>query len=168
MDRATTSPAILEMEYVGKRNLWLSPRAACSGPRLIVRRVVDGPRSAVQEALCAATVGHEQSDRLRVDSEVFVPLAALGDRQVEDVVEVGWEPCEVAGGQIDRLAPHPGLLECVPRGGIGEAGDALHFVLGGQRLGDGSGDLPGRTRDQDFGAAHGVIVGAQATTTASR
>ena len=30
IDRATTSPAILEMEYVGNRNLWLSPRAARS------------------------------------------------------------------------------------------------------------------------------------------
>ena len=108
-------------------------------------------------------MGHEQSDRLRVGPEVLVPVPALGHRQVEDVVEVGWEPGEVTGGQVDRLAPNPGLLERVPSRGIGEAGNTPHFVLARQSPGDGSGDLTGRTGDQDLGTAHGPMLSERLT-----
>ncbi len=112
----------------------------------------------MQESLGAAAVGHQEANRLGVGPEVLVPPAALGHRQVDDVVEVGRNPGEVAVGQVDGFAPHAGLLEAVPRRAVGEAGDAPYLVVGRKRLGDGSGDLPGRTRDQDFGAAHAVIV----------
>src|SRR6478735_4872622 len=135
---------------------------------LVIGRVVDGTRGTMQESLGAAAVGHEESDRLGVGPEVLIPPAALGHRQVDDVVEVGRNPGVVAVGQVDGFAPHAGLLEALTRSAVGEAGDAPYLVIGCEGRGDGPGDLPGRTRDQYFEAAHAVIVSEQATTTASR
>ena len=67
-------------------------------------------------------------------------------------------PAEVTRGQVDGLAPNPGLLEAFPRRGVGEAGDAPHLVVGREGSGDGSGDLAARTGDQDLGSAHALIV----------
>ena len=112
----------------------------------------------MQEGFCGAAVGHQQPDGLRIGPEVFVPLAALGHRQVDHVVEVGWETIEVTCGQVDRLAPHPRLLEVFTHRGIGEPGDPPDFVIDRQGFGDGSGNLSGWTGDQNLGTAHGLMV----------
>jgi hypothetical protein len=108
-------------------------------------------------------VGHQETDGLRVGREVLVPSAALGDREIDDVVEVGRDRSEVTGGQIDRLASHARLLEALSGGGVGEPGDAPHLVVGGKRLGDGGCDLAGRTGDENLRAAHELMVGSRST-----
>ncbi|BCI88079.1 hypothetical protein NIIDMKKI_32850 [Mycobacterium kansasii] len=85
-------------------------------------------------------------------------MTAFGHRKVEDVVEVGRDRGEVAGGQVDRLAADTGLLEAGTGGGVGEAGDAPDLVVGRQGPGDGCADLAGDTGDQDFESGMTAIV----------
>ena len=65
---------------------------------------------------------------------------------------------EVTCRQVYRLAPHPCLLEIFTGRGVREPGDAPDLVIDGQGLGDGSGNLSGRTGDQDLGTAHPLMV----------
>ena len=86
------------------------------------------------------------------------PSAALGHRQIEHVIEVGREPDEVTGGQVDRRHRTPAFPR-PPRPPMGESGDTPHLVIDRQGPGDWRGILTARTGDQDLVVRAALMVG---------
>ena len=112
----------------------------------------------MQERFCVAAVRHQEPDGLGVGREIFLPVPALGHRQVEHIIKIGGQAVKLPGGQVDGDAAHPRLLQGLTRRRVGEPGNTPDFVIGRQGLGDRTGNLSGRTGDQNLRATHELIV----------
>ena len=131
------------------------PELVLLGEHMVAEWFVDAGGRAVDEGLGVLVVLHQPGQAAAVGLEVEVPVVGLGHGEVDDVVGVGREAADIAAGQIDRHAAHPGRFEPGPGRRVLEPGRPHHLVVPGQGHGDRLGHLAGDSGDDDRLALEG-------------
>jgi hypothetical protein len=91
-------------------------------------------------------VGVRRKDRLPVG---ILRLAAETCRRMEDMGDPVRNAAQIHVGQVGHDRHNPGLLQAGPVVHVAAAGQAEHFVPGGQMSGDRKANAPRRARHQD-------------------
>ena len=120
--------------------------------RLVGDRFVHRCGRAVQERLGPPAVRHQQAGALHVDGQVVVEVRreAVDHRKVQHMREIVGQRAELVASHVQLHAAHAGRLHALPIRILAEPRDAPHFIVRGQRPGDGKRHLAGRTGYQNL------------------